>query len=449
MLSPASITRHQEKPPDCCPGETAGGVSLTTRNSIRVLHLHGRMGRGGAEVRTLDLFQGLDRREWQFDFCALSGLPGELDAAIEALGGRVYLMREGRPGFPRRFRELLERGAYDVVHSHLGLWSGYVLRLAAECGVPGRVAHFRSTGYERCGSGARRLVRRLLSPWVPRFGGQLVMRRLTNRYATHLLGCSEAALDLAWGPDWRSDPRCHVVYDGFSLGEEMGTGISPDGISRRLSPIGSEPVPISSRAHRAAVRQEFGLSQDAPLCIHVGRITEPKNHLRLAAIFRQLLRRRPDARLLLVGRTDDAAIARRLAHRIAKLDLADRVVLAGDRRDVHRLMAAADALVFPSLWEGLGGVVVEAAGLGLPVVASDLPAIREIAAQLPGVHLLPLAADDDRWAARIDVLLAGGISAAGRAAARQAFRQSPFALDQCARAMRRLWQEAAARETLG
>jgi len=386
--------------------------------TVKVLHIHGRMGRGGTEVRTMELFRSLERRRWSFDFCAVSGLRGEFDEEIRSLGGQVHYLRTGLPGFPRRFRDLLRREQYDVVHSHLGPWSGYLLKLAAQCGVPGRMAHFRSTGWERCGSGLRRFLRALLSPLVPRFGGLARMRRLTDRYATHLVGASEAALAMAWKPDWQFDPRCRVVYDGFS------------------------PASLQSPPDREGVCREFHLPSGANLCIHVGRITEPKNHLRLVEIFSRLLGLRPQARLLLVGRTDDAGIARRLDQRIEELGIDKHVVQAGDRPDAPRLIQSADLMVFPSRSEGLGGVAIESAAAGVPVVASDLPSLREIASRLPGVHVLPLALSDESWAEAIHAILCTGISPAARRAAHEAFRDSEFHLDRCRQAMCRLWQEA-------
>ena len=62
------------------------------------------------------------------------------------------------------------------------------------------------------------------------------------------------------------------------------------------------------------------------------------------------------------------------------------VHLLGARTDVPDLVAAADVFVAPSRWEGLGSAVVEAMGIGTPIVASDVAAIRETAP--PGVALL-------------------------------------------------------------
>jgi glycosyltransferase involved in cell wall biosynthesis len=58
--------------------------------------------------------------------------------------------------------------------------------------------------------------------------------------------------------------------------------------------------------------------------------------------------------------------------------LAERVHVVGHRQDVPDLLAGADIFAFPSLYEGLGGVVIEAMALGLPIVASDIPAVREV-----------------------------------------------------------------------
>src|SRR5207248_5275192 len=95
-------------------------------------------------ILMLDLLRSLDAERLRFDFCALSGKPGALDEEIRRLGGVVHLtLLEW--GFPRRFQRLLRAGGYGVVHSHVHLFSGYVLRLASMEKVPQRIAHFLTT----------------------------------------------------------------------------------------------------------------------------------------------------------------------------------------------------------------------------------------------------------------------------------------------------------------
>ena len=90
--------------------------------------------------------------------------------------------------------------------------------------------------------------------------------------------------------------------------------------------------------------------------------------------------------------------------------LQDHVRFLGHRDDVTDIVAGSDLFVFPSLFEGLGGAVLEAMGLGLPVVASDLPVLREVLGETaafaaPGQpdaiadRVLRLLADPDRRAA--------------------------------------------------
>jgi glycosyltransferase involved in cell wall biosynthesis len=69
---------------------------------------------------------------------------------------------------------------------------------------------------------------------------------------------------------------------------------------------------------------------------------------------------------------------------VGKRGLSSRFVFAGSREDVPRMLSAMDVFVMPSLHEGFGTVAIEAQLCGLPVVASDLPSIRE--ALCPVMH---------------------------------------------------------------
>jgi glycosyltransferase involved in cell wall biosynthesis len=92
----------------------------------------------------------------------------------------------------------------------------------------------------------------------------------------------------------------------------------------------------------------------------------------LVDIVSQAARRDPRVRLLLVG---DGPLRPAIERQIAKVGLADRAVLVGRRRDVPRLMLGAmDTVLFPSLFEGLGLVLIEAQAAGLPrLLSSNIP----------------------------------------------------------------------------
>lgn len=391
---------------------------------IKILHLHGRMVRAGAEMRTMEIFRHVDRREFQFNFCAVSGCSAEFDEEIRDLGGEVYFLCRRDLSFQRRFRQLLLTHRFDVVHSHLHHISGSLLRTAAHCGVPVRVAHFRSSQADQVDGLGRKLYRLAWRLWVDRYATDTVMRRWIDRYATDILGVSHSTLDKAWRPDWQSDPRCQVVYDGLDL----------SGFNVLADPIG--------------VRSEFGLPAGSPLYIHVGRMTEAKNHPRLISIFAEVLQRDPAARLLIVGRRD-RRIEGELRRRMAALKIEGQIIIAGERPDVPRLLKAADLLIFPSRWEGLGDVVLEACAAGTPTLASDLPSIREISALLPGVCYLPLEASDAAWGQAAVSLSATSKPGIDPQAALRHFRESVFTVQHCAETLCQLWQRAAATAPTG
>ncbi len=348
---------------------------------VKVLHIFGRMVRDGAEMRMLEMMRALDLERYRFHFCTLEGRPGDLDDEIRALGGVIHADRLS-PGLPWRFGRLLREQRFDVVHSHVLLSSGFFLRLAVRERAPVRIAHFHSTGDGR--------------PTTPRRRAQrAVMRRWVDRYATHLLGVSEGAM-AAWNPWWRSDPRCQVVYDGIDV------------------------TPFARQSDYGAVRPEFNLPEECRLYIHVGRLAAPKNHERLIAVFAEIARTDPSAYLLVVGRGEND-IERVLRARVATWGIADRVVFAGMRFDVPRLLTAADLLLFPSLREGLPGAVLEACAAGTPTLASDLPGVREIAARCPEGRYLSLEAGDKDWAATAMTLAADSRDPGRRDAIARAF----------------------------
>src|SRR5439155_16568566 len=98
--------------------------------------------------------------------------------------------------------------------------------------------------------------------------------------------------------------------------------------------------------------------------------------------------------------------------------VAAAVVFAGERDDVSRLLRAADALIVPSIREGLPGVLLEAAAVGTPAVASAVPGALEIAAVCPSITCLPLSAPDAEWAASTRSALSLPRRTAGLAATR-------------------------------
>ncbi|HXT60962.1 MAG TPA: glycosyltransferase family 4 protein [Pirellulales bacterium] len=126
-----------------------------------------------------------------------------------------------------------------------------------------------------------------------------------------------------------------------------------------------------ARAALAEIDPALWLDPSAPLAVYTGRLHDMKGLDQLVAAWPAVLRRRPDARLWLVG---DGSHRRHLSDLIGDLGLAGRILLTGAFDDVDDVLLAADAFVLPSLEEGMSVALLEAMARGLPVVATNIPA---------------------------------------------------------------------------
>ena len=120
------------------------------------------------------------------------------------------------------------------------------------------------------------------------------------------------------------------------------------------------------------VRKHWRIPENVPLLINIGRLARQKNQ----AILLEALLHLPKAHLVIGG---DGELKETLQKQVIKLQLQKRVHLLGEiePQDVWKLLSISNVFVFPSIYESMGLAIVEAMSSGLPVIASDIPAIRE------------------------------------------------------------------------
>jgi glycosyltransferase involved in cell wall biosynthesis len=144
--------------------------------------------------------------------------------------------------------------------------------------------------------------------------------------------------------------------------------------------------PDASR--RQAARAEFGISDDEIVVLAVARLVREKGVLDLAEAATLVSGR---VRFLIAGGalpSDRSSVVNEVsAHRVN--DIPRRWQLLGHREDIERLLNSADLFVLPSYREGLPRSVIEALASGVPVVASDIPACRELVDMTTGVLIPP------------------------------------------------------------
>jgi glycosyltransferase involved in cell wall biosynthesis len=280
----------------------------------RILHIVAGMNTGGAETWLMHVLRCINRDQFHFDFFVHAATPSFYDDEIRSLGSRIITNPQPQfaniHGYSRNFlRTLKEFGPYDTVHSHVHHFSGVVLMLARIAGVPQRIAHSHTdlSLHEKNARFSRKMH------WY-------IMKRLINMNATVGLGCSRVAAQNLFGDAWESDPRYQVLFCGIDM------------------------EPFKEPVNRNVVRCELNIPDDAFVIGHVGRFDGPKNHTFLIDIFFEVSKYEPKAVLLLVG---DGPMRMDMEEKTVQLGLAGKVVFAGVRADVPRLLKGAmDILCF-------------------------------------------------------------------------------------------------------
>lgn len=292
-----------------------------------------RLHRGGAGKQVVHLATGLDRRGWDVD--ALTLLPlGEYGETLQERGVEVTTLGAGR-GLPDprvlvRCVRHLRRREPDVVVAFL-----HHATLAARLSVPlaGGPVLVSSVRNERLGGRLRRTVQRLLRPLddLATVNSAHVARRLADR----------GILD----PD-----RTEVVENAVDT-----------------SAYGGEPPP--------GLRASLDVGPDRVLWVAVGHPDPQKGYDVLVEAWGRVTARVPEAELRIAGEGPERS---RLERRIRELGVGDTCRLLGARDDVPTLLAAADAFVLSSRWEGSPNAVMEAMASGLPVVATRVGGVPEL-----------------------------------------------------------------------
>jgi glycosyltransferase involved in cell wall biosynthesis len=282
---------------------------------------------GGIESFIVNVYRNIDREKFQIDFVApMENICFEKEF-LEA-GSRIYTIpgRKQNPiGFYKGFRDVLRNHPeYKIVHFHLQSLSCFEPVIIAK--LMGRKTIVHSHNAFR---GSKKLTRVLNGA----FGTVMPAFSDVN------LACSDKA------------------------GEFMFKGREFTVINNAINAREFE----YSEDTRDSYRTELGLV-DKFVLGHVGRFDEQKNHEFLVDVFKCVHDEDPDAFLLMIG---VGALKEQIMKKLARFGLEDSCMILENRADIPELMQAMDVFVFPSLFEGLPLVLIEAQAAGLPCVVAD------------------------------------------------------------------------------
>ena len=313
---------------------------------------------GGIESFLHNVIMEMDMSRLEIDIVAAQICESVFTASLKEKGVGFYELSGSQRKLGRNhkmFKQLLKERHYDVVH--LNIFQGlslYYAYLAKKAEVAVRIAHSHNTA-----------LRQSKTKWL-----KLLLhnagKSLWAENAMDFWACSRPAAEFMFTP---KDLRKYEFI--------------PNGIDVEKFRFNDEV--------RKKVRKDLGI--EGKLVIgNVGRLCYQKNQENLIEVFAKLQSERPESVLLLVGEGEMKA---ELQQQVEKLGIADKVLFYGVTDKVEQLLWAMDIFVFPSRFEGLGIVAVEAQAAGLPVICSDGVPNEAVVSDL--VEKVDLRSGVDSW----------------------------------------------------
>lgn len=323
---------------------------------IRVLQIGMSFESGGVETFVMTYYRHIDRTKIQFDFINPYNKPLAYEEEILKLGGTVYKVADFHKK-PFKYKKDLEKimPAYEVIHVHMQSAANLVpFYVAKSQNVKRRIAHSHNSRPEG-------FVRKLL---------HFLNYKKISKIATDFFACSNLA------GDWM-----------------FGKGVNYSVIQNAIE---AEKY-VYNNEIRNELRTSLGIATDSLVYGNVGRLDVAKNHLFLLRIFYKILEKQPNSVLCIIG---EGKLRSEITALTESLGISDKVCLLGRRNDVVKLYNIFDAIIMPSLFEGLPITLIEAQTNGLKCFVSK-DRITDETRILENMEFIDLDEGDEKWAEKI------------------------------------------------
>lgn len=332
-------------------------ISGTGVDMIKILYVNGGiMDRGGISTFMMNVYEKMNSEKIQIDFLVHTLSKGVRDEDILNLGGKIFRVpARGKNPLQnyRQIKQIMLNGKYDIVHAHADAGNSTILSIAKKCNIPIRISHCHNTNYTN-----KSLLKRFLNDRL---------KKRIPRYATHLWACSEKAGEWLYG-----NHSFEVIPNAIDVQKFT---YSPQ-LSKDL-------------------RKELNLENKFVIG-HVGRFDYQKNHDFLLKVFVEVVNEREDVHLVLIGKGELEEVIKKQAD---QLGILDKISFLGESSNVNKLINVFDVGVFPSLFEGLGIVVIEMQANGLSVICSrEIPTAVKFS---KNIQFLGLEESKEHWSQAI------------------------------------------------
>ena len=289
---------------------------------IRIAQIVGKWVGGGVEAVLMNYYRNIDHTKVQFDFiCDDDSINIPYDE-INSLGGKVILIPPYQKVFKyhKQLKKVLKENNYKIVHSHINTLSIFSLFAAYKAKVPVRIAHSHSTTNKL--EKKKNILKQIFKPF-------------SKLFATHYFACTKHAGNWMFG----NKKEIYILNNAIELDRYKYN------------------IDIRNK-----IRKELNINDDTLVIGHIGRFVEQKNHRYLIDIFNEIHSKNNNSILILIGQ---GPLQDEIKDKVNKLGISDSVLFLGQLDNANEYYQAFDIFLLPSLYEGLGMVLIEAECSGL------------------------------------------------------------------------------------
>lgn len=328
---------------------------------IKICHVIGDFVNGGVESVIYNYFSHMDLSKFEVHIIGHGIKVQECADRFINMGFIIHNITPKSVNFVSNvceMKNIFDKYKFDIVHSHITEWACVPLFLGLLSGIKVRINH------SHMAEKPQGLNNKIY------YGVRLFFGKL---FATDYFACGYDAAIYLFGKKTFDDGKVTILPNAFDL------------------------VMFNYNVeNRVTIREQLEIPEST-LCVgHIGRFEKQKNHDYLIQIFEELRRIVPDSCLLLVGK---GQLETTIKEKVEKFGISEHVKFLGSRSDVAKLYQGMDIFVFPSLYEGLGIVTVEAQVSNLPVLAAD--AIPHEAKLIGSMQFMSLDIPASSWASKI------------------------------------------------
>lgn len=285
---------------------------------IKILHIVSNLDCGGAETMIMNIFRNIDREKFQFDFLCLNPKENsKYENEIKKLNGNIYIVENPKQKIKYLYN-LLKENNYDVIHSHVMFYTGFINYIAKKAGVKIRICHSHSSNDIKKETFIRKIY-------------MIITRFLINKYSNVKIACGEKAGKYLYG----KNKNFIVLKNGIDL--EKFVNVTNEQVEN--------------------LKKEFNIEKDDFVIGHVGSFIEVKNQDYFIELAKEIKKDTDKFKIVLVG---DGFRYNYIKNMIEENNLQKHFIMPKIREDINVFMKMFDIFIMPSLYEGFPLTVVEA-----------------------------------------------------------------------------------------